>query len=278
MPFAQHAFKNTSQYDNPAVGIKPGIENQRLQPLFRIALRRRHSVNDCFQHIRHPLPGLSADQDGIGCVQSHRTFDHFLGASNVGTRQVNLVDDRNDLEPIVDRQIRIRQGLSFDSLRSVHNQERAFTGSQGARNFVRKIHVPGRINQIELIGLAVLRRVHHAHRVSLDGDAALPLQVHGIEHLGLHLARGERASEFQKAVGQSRLPVINMRDDREVAKKGCVHGCWGQSFDFNRRGTSNLFPIESGFHGPRTCLGIAAPSGTSDKRGHSIHRSAQRNS
>src|SRR6267142_1874545 len=59
--------------------------------------------------IRRILPSLGADQDRIRCVQAHCALDHFLGTRNVGARQVNLVDDRNNLEPIVDRQIRIRQ-------------------------------------------------------------------------------------------------------------------------------------------------------------------------
>ena len=59
--------------------------------------------------------------------------------------------------------------------------------------------------------------------VGLDGDAALALQVHGVEHLRLHLARGERSGELQQAVRQSGFTVVDMRDDRKVAEESGVH-------------------------------------------------------
>ena len=43
----------------------------------------------------------------------------------------------------------------------------------------------GGVDQVELVGLAVLGRVVHGDRVGLDGDAPLALQVHRIEQLGL---------------------------------------------------------------------------------------------
>ena len=47
----------------------------------------------------------------------------------------------------------------------------------------------------------------------LDGDAALTLEIHGIEDLGFHLARLERAGELQKAICQGRLAVVDVGDD-----------------------------------------------------------------
>jgi len=69
-----------------------------------------------------------------------------------------------------------------------------------------------------------LRGVGHADGVGLDGDAALALQVHGIENLGLHFARGERSGELQQTVGERGFAVVDMRDDREIADEGGVHG------------------------------------------------------
>ena len=56
-----------------------------------------------------------------------------------------------------------------------------------------------------------------------DGDTALPLEVHGIQHLGLHLARGQRPGQLQQAVGQRGFPVVNVRDDREITDDSAVH-------------------------------------------------------
>ena len=55
------------------------------------------------------------------------------------------------------------------------------------------------------------------HGVHLDRDAALALEVHGVEHLLAHLALGDRARDLEQAVGQRRLAVIDVRDDAEIA-------------------------------------------------------------
>ncbi len=79
-----------------------------------------------------------------------------------------------------------------------------------------KIHVARRIDEIQLIGLAVGGRVAEAHRGCLDGDAPLALQIHAVEKLRLLLARGQSAGRFQQAIRQGRLAVIDVRDDREI--------------------------------------------------------------
>ena len=51
----------------------------------------------------------------------------------------------------------------------------------------------------------------------LDRDAALTLEVHRIESLLLELTRGYRMRKLEDAVGKRRLPVVDVRDDAEVA-------------------------------------------------------------
>ena len=57
----------------------------------------------------------------------------------------------------------------------------------------------------------------------LDGDAALALQVHGVEDLRRHLALLQRAGHFEQPVGQRRLAVVDVRDDREITNMGLIH-------------------------------------------------------
>ena len=191
-------------------------------------------LHDRFEHVGNALPGLGADEDGIGRVESDGAFDHLFGAGNVGALQVDLVDDGNDFQPVIDREIGVRQRLRFDALRGIDDQQRAFAGGQRARNLVGKIDVAGGVDQVELVSFAVLGRVHHAHRVGLDGDAAFALQVHGIEDLGLHLARGQRSGQLQQAVGQRGFAVVDVRDDREIADVSGVHELRANT-DSNRR-------------------------------------------
>ena len=82
-----------------------------------------------------------------------------------------------------------------------------------------------RIDQVEDIVLAVFGRVFEAHRLRLDGDAALALEFHVVEHLLFHLARGQPTAHLNQAVGQRRLAVVDVRDDREISYVcGVGHG------------------------------------------------------
>ena len=73
--------------------------------------------------------------------------------------------------------------------------------------------------------MPVLRRVLQRDRARLDRDAALLLELHVVEHLLVHLARGHRAAPLEDAVRQRRLPVVDVGDDREVADEARVgHG------------------------------------------------------
>src|SRR6185295_2408916 len=76
--------------------------------------------------------------------------------------------------------------------------------------------VPGRVDEVQLVLDAVLRP-REAYRLRLDGDPALALELHLVEELLLRLARGQRTREVQDAVGQGALPVVDVRDDGEVA-------------------------------------------------------------
>src|SRR6266581_2811659 len=64
----------------------------------------------------------SAISTGLGVSKPDRAFNHFFGACDVGAGQVNFVDDRDNFQSVIDRQIGIRQGLGFDPLRGVHHQ------------------------------------------------------------------------------------------------------------------------------------------------------------
>ncbi len=221
--FRRCSLEDASQNDHAAIRVEPGIEDERLKAIFGQSLGRRYALHHSFKHVGHAESGLGADEDGVGGVEADRAFDHFLGARNVGALKIDLVDDWDDFKSVIDGQIRIRERLGFDTLRSVDDEQGSFTGREGTGNFVRKIDVAGSIDEVELVSFPVLRGVHHANGVSLDGDAALAFEVHRIKDLGLHFARGQRSGELKKAVGQRGFAVVDVSDDREIADERCVH-------------------------------------------------------
>ena len=119
----------------------------------------------------------------------------------------------------------VGDGLRLDALAGVHYQQRALAGGQRAADFVGEVDVAGGIDEVELVGLTVLRLVVQGHAVGLDGDPALALQVHGVQDLGLHFAIGEAAAHLDEAIGQRRLAMVDMGNDGEIADMAQVaHG------------------------------------------------------
>ena len=70
-------------------------------------------------------------------------------SSGCGAGQIDLVDDRDDLEVVLDREVRVGERLRLDALRRVDQQQRAFARGERSRDFVRKVDVPGRVDQVE---------------------------------------------------------------------------------------------------------------------------------
>ena len=83
--------------------------------------------------------------------------------------------------------------------------------------------MPGRVDQVEDVGLAVVGLVGQPDGVRLDRDPALALEVHRVEDLGLHLALLERAGHLEEAVRQRGLAVVDVGDDGEVADERLIH-------------------------------------------------------
>jgi hypothetical protein len=65
----------------------------------------------------------------------------------------------------------------------------------------------------------------HTNRLRLNGDAALALDVHSVEVLGTHRAIIDNSGELQHAVSKSRLSVVNVSNDAEVADEIRVGFC-----------------------------------------------------
>ena len=193
-----------------------------------IAARRRHAFHDRLQRFVNADALLGADQKGVARIEADHFFNLFANPLRLGGRQIDFVDDRNDFEIMVQRQISIRERLGFHALRSIHHQQRAFARLQAARNFIREIDMAGRIDQIELIHIAVIGFVIEPDGMGFDGDAAFALEVHGVENLLHHFALGKRSGGFEKTVGQRAFAVVDMRNDREIPDEFGDHAVrWG---------------------------------------------------
>ena len=154
-----------------AVLVEPGVEDEAAEGAVGVALRGRDPLDDRLEDLVDPDAHLGRGRDRARGVDPDDVLDLLLGALGLGAGQVDLVQDRDDLEPRVRGEVRVREGLGLDPLARVHHQERPLAGGERARDLVGEVHVAGRVDEVEDVVLPVLRLVLEAHRVLLDRDA-----------------------------------------------------------------------------------------------------------
>ncbi|MNZ64179.1 hypothetical protein D3C78_823450 [compost metagenome] len=211
------AVLHAHQRDHAQVVVEPGVDDQGLQRRLDLTDRRRNDLDQLFQHVDHAHAALGAAGHGVGGVDADDVLDLVLDPLRLCLGQVHLVQHRHDLQALLDGGVAVGHGLGFHALAGVDDQQRAFAGRQGAADFVGEVHMAGGVDEVQLIGLTVLRLVVQGDAVGLDGDAALTLQVHGVQYLGLHLAVGQAAAHLNEAVCQGRLAMVDVGDDGEIA-------------------------------------------------------------
>ena len=204
--------------DHAAVLVVGGVEDERAGRRARVATRRRYALDHRVEHRLHSLPRLGRDRQHVLGRVAEQMGDLERGALRVGLGQVDLVGHRDDLEVVLDRQVGVGQRLRLDPLRRIDDEQGAFASLQGARDLVGEVDVAGRVDQVQLVALPA-----HTHRLGLDRDAALALQLHRVQHLLAHIALGDGVRQLEDAVGQRRLAVVDVGDDREVADLALVH-------------------------------------------------------
>ena len=223
LALGERAVDDADVGDHAAVLVELGVEDQRPRRRVGIAARRRHARDQLVEHVGDALAGLGADPPHVVGRLAEQLGDLLGDALGLGAGQVDLVQARDQLEPGLDRQVGVGHRLRLDALGRVDDQQRALAGGQRARHLVGEVDVAGRVDQVQLVGLPVVcARVEHPHRLRLDRDPALALEVHRVEHLGAHRARVDRVGQLEDAVGQRRLAVVDVGDDREVADVGLV--------------------------------------------------------
>ena len=79
-------------------------------------------------------------------------------ALGLGAGKVDLVQARDQLEPGVDGEVGVGERLRLDALRGVDDEQRALARRERARDLVGEVDVAGRVDEVQLVGLAVARR------------------------------------------------------------------------------------------------------------------------
>ncbi len=221
LTLAELAVHHPHVGDYAPVSVIDRVEDQRPGRGRGVALRRGDLLDDRVQQRLDALAGLGRDPQHLARVAADDGRQLLGVALGLGRGQVDFVQDRDDLEVGVDRQVEVGQRLRLDPLGRVDQQHGALAGFQAARHLVGEVDVPGGVDHVQhVLGAAGLPG--QPHRLALDGDAALALDVHPVQVLGAHLAPVDDAGQLQHPVGQGGLPVVDVRDDAEVADHGLV--------------------------------------------------------
>jgi hypothetical protein len=107
---------DADQRDDADVGVEPGIDDQRLQRRLRIALRAAAPGDQHLEQVRDALAGLGADAQRILGIEADDLLDLVDAPLRLGRRQVDLVQDRQHLEPEVDGRVAVGDALRLDAL------------------------------------------------------------------------------------------------------------------------------------------------------------------
>ena len=218
---------------DPAVVVVDGVDHERPQGRLAISAGRRDLIHDSIQELLDADAGLARDVRRVGRVEAEAVLDFLRDFVRHGRRKVDLVQDGDDLEVTLDGEVAVGDGLGLDTLGRVHEQDRALAGGQAARDLVVEVDVAGGVDEVQLILDAVLGpRERDAD--GLDRDPALALEVHSVEVLVAGFALADDAGDLEHSIGQGRLAVVDVRDDREVANAGLVH-MGGLSYRSSRR-------------------------------------------
>ena len=135
------------------IGVEVAVIDQGPKRPIRVAGRRWDSRDDRSQYIIHSLAGLAASAQHVVRGNPQRLFHLGDNFSRSGDVQVDLVEHGHDGQLVLHCQESIGHGLRLHALKGIDQQDGALAGGQAARNFIMKIHVAGRVDQIQLIAL-----------------------------------------------------------------------------------------------------------------------------
>ena len=164
--------------------------------------------------------------DSFACLRRHRDAierinpEHLLNLFRdlIGTSagKIDLVQNRHDLQILLNRKIGIHHRLRFNTLGSIHDQQRTFTRFERTRNLIPEVHMTRGVDEVEHVVFAVVL-VHHRHGGRFDRDPTLPLQIHRIQMLRFRFALGNREGRLEQTVRERGLAVVDVGDDRKIA-------------------------------------------------------------
>ncbi len=221
LALVQLPVDHTDVRDDATVRVVDGVEDHGAGRGVLDADRGRDRGDDLVEQRLDTETGLRRDAQHVLGLAADEVRELLGKLLRLGGRQVDLVQDGDDREVVLHRQVQVGEGLRLDALGCVHQEDGALARGEGTRDLVGEVDVPGGVDHVEDVGVALtLARggcPGQPDRLGLDRDAALTLDVHAVEVLGAHLPLVDHTGDLEHPVGKGRLAVVDVRDDAEVA-------------------------------------------------------------
>ena len=172
-----------------------------------------------------PLFGAGVDHGEVelrvvGTEFEEELENHVENLMRVGVVAVDLVDDNDRLEAVLQSLLEHELGLGLGTTKGIHDKKHSVHHLHDALHLAAEVGVARGVDDIDMVFMPLEGGV-----LSLDGDALLTLQIHGIHDAdlgGFGLVGSESPRLLQKLIDESCLPVIDVGDDGDVAN--IIHG------------------------------------------------------
>ena len=105
-----------------------------------------------------PRPSFALARIGVDAVEADDLFDLAPRLFGLRARQIDLVDDGDDLEVVLDGEVGVGERLRLDALRGIDEQQRALAGGERPRHLVAEVDVARRVDQVEHVAAGRRRR------------------------------------------------------------------------------------------------------------------------
>ena len=169
---------------------------------------------------RHPALAAGAVEDGevellVAGVEAREQVEDLV-QDGVGApiRPVHLVDGDDRAQALLQRLGDHEFGLRQRALGRIHQHDGAVHHVENALHLAAEVGVARRVDDVDARAVPVDGRA-----LGQDGDAALALQIIAVHRLRLNLlVLAEGAGLLEQGIDQRGLAVIDVRDDRDVAK------------------------------------------------------------
>ena len=157
---------------------------------------------------------------GVGGQLQEEILQALHRLVDAGGRAVDLVDDDDRAQPALQRPRQDGARLGHGAFDGVDQQQAAVGHVEHPLHLAAEVGVAGGVDDVDLYA-----RVGDGRVLGEDGDAALALQIVGVED---EAARGRRVAEdvrlLEQAVDEGRLAVVDVGDDGDVAQVRGISG------------------------------------------------------